>query len=66
MIPLLRLFETVQIGVEILLRSPRRPVDPLQLLTILITAPIGTRGSENLECRNATGPRACAGPDTGR
>ena len=48
-VALLRLFETLQIGVEVGLRVEGRPVDPRQLLVLLVAAPVGAREARQLD-----------------
>src|SRR5712692_5901643 len=49
MVALLRFFDAVQIGVEILLREKRRAVDALQLLILFVSEPVSARDVEQLE-----------------
>ncbi|KFB73887.1 MAG: hypothetical protein AW09_000841 [Candidatus Accumulibacter phosphatis] len=49
MVPFLGLLEHVQVGLLIFLPGPGRPVDPLQLLVAMVTAPVGARQFHQLE-----------------
>ncbi len=48
-VALLRLLETLQIGVEVGLRVEGRPVDPGQLGVLLVAAPVGAREARQLD-----------------
>ena len=56
-IPLLGLLEPIQVLVELGPRWPRCAVDPLQLVTVLVTTPVRTGASEQLDGRDAPGGR---------
>src|SRR5436189_126564 len=47
-VALARLLEALEVGVEIRLRVERRPVDPRQLLVVLVAAPVRARESGQL------------------
>jgi hypothetical protein len=48
-VALLRLLEAPEVLVELLLGEPRGPVDPLQHRVLLVPAPVGAGGGEELE-----------------
>src|SRR5712691_639884 len=49
-IALLRLFEELEVVVELLLGRPRGAVDPGELRHLLIATPVGTGDAQELEC----------------
>src|SRR5439155_24196604 len=49
MVAPLRLLDPLEIGVQIRLRIERRPVDPRQLLVLLVAAPVGAREAGQLD-----------------
>ena len=51
----LRLLDPVQVGLEALLRRPGGAVDALQLLVLLVTAPVGGGAAHQPERRDALG-----------
>ncbi len=57
MVALLRFFDAVQVGVEILLREKRRAVDALQLRILLVSQPVGAGDVEQLEGFDLSGRR---------
>ena len=65
-IAFLRLFELVQVGVEVLLVEERGAVEPLQLLAAGVVLPVGAGDAEQLERADLAGVRECAGRGTGR
>ena len=52
-----RLLQSVQVRVELLLRRPRRAVDPLELRAGLVAPPVRPRHREQLEHADPTGRR---------
>jgi osmotically-inducible protein OsmY len=52
-IPFLRLLQPVDVGLEVILAEPRRAVDALQHLAVLVAAPICARGVQQLEVLDA-------------
>ena len=57
MIALLRLFNLVQVLVELFLRVERSPVNPLQLRILLIPKPVRARDVQQLERLDPPGRR---------
>src|SRR5262249_37401790 len=57
MVALLGLFQPPQVLVELLLAEPGGAVDPLKHRVLLVTAPVGTRGREELEGLDGPGRR---------
>ncbi len=49
MVTLLGLFETLEVGVELFARLPGGAVDPLQLLVVLVPAPVRTGAAHELD-----------------
>src|SRR5699024_8028086 len=47
-VPLLGLGEALEVGLQLPLRRPRGPVDPLQLRILLATAPVGGGAAHHL------------------
>src|SRR5690606_24220873 len=52
-IPALRLLEALQVLLQVLLREPRRSVDPLEHLAALVAPPVRARRGEQLEVLDA-------------
>ncbi len=48
MVPRLDLFQPLEVRLQILVIEERRPVDPLQLLILLIAQPVRARNRRNL------------------
>src|SRR5437762_9945767 len=68
MVALARFLEPADVGLEIVLREPRRPVNALQHLPPLVAAPVRARSMEQLEMLNlarARHMRAAAQIDEG-
>ena len=57
MVAFLRLFQLVQIGVEVLLAEERGGVEPLQLLAAGVVLPVGAGDAEQLEGADLAGVR---------
>ena len=57
MVALLRLFQLLQMSIEFFLREKRSPVNPLQLLILLIAQPVRAGNVEQLECLDLPGRR---------
>jgi hypothetical protein len=51
------LLQAVEVGLEVFLLEPGRAVDPLQHLPLLVAAPIGAGGVQQLEMLQAAGAR---------
>ena len=56
-VALFRLLQHVQVGVQILLAGPGRPIDPLQHLVAAVAPPVGPRHLGELEHLQAAGRR---------
>src|SRR5438876_10404724 len=55
MVASLRLLQPVEVRLELVLRGPSGPVDALELLAVLVAAPVGAGHGEQLEGADAPG-----------